>query len=130
METFYFILAHLWAINSVENKIDKKGKPFKSFRFSKEDQKHHFWVKTLVLYEDTQKGIVKILLNAGAIRYEDDREFPISKSYTFKNSSYGLHAVYSRNKWLGSVSSADIEKLISLTEAPIRAFAEDLEGMF
>ena len=116
METFEFILAHLWAIISMEEKIDKKGKPFKSLRFSKERQKYHYWIKTLVVYEDIQKGVVKILINAGAVRYSDDKTFPVVKSYTLKKrvneDGWISYTAYSGGKWLGSVPGRFVQDIL------------------
>lgn len=115
METFHSILAHLWAILSIEEKIDKKGKPFKSIRFSKERQNYYHWIKTLVIYEDTRKGIVTILINAGGIRYATNKPFPYSKSYTLKKVKNGQdYAAYSGGKWLGLVSQCEVQKIIDV----------------
>lgn len=112
METFYFIMAHLWAISFKEERIDKKGKPFTSFRFSKDQRSFHFWIKSLVVYNDQAKDMVKILVNAGAIRY-DGRKFPISRSYTLKKLKGDEYSAFSGGRWLGLVSNYAIQDLLN-----------------
>jgi hypothetical protein len=112
METFYFIMAHLWAISFKEERIDVKGKPFTSFRFSKDQRSFHFWIKSLVVYNDQAKGVIKLLVNAGAIRYEDGRKFPVVKSYTLKLKG-DEYAAFSGGKWLGLVPNYAIQDLLN-----------------
>jgi len=120
MDLFYAIMGRLLAIATVESKVDKNGKPFLSAKFHRPMQGYHFTLKSLVVYNDPVKGVVKLFINAGAIRY-DGKPFPISRSILLKRMvNYPDYAVYSRNKWLGSVREEDVNRLINLGERDIR----------
>lgn len=131
MELFYAIMARLLVVSAVENKVDKNGKPFLSAKFCRESQAYHFTLKSLVVYNDPAKGVVKLFINAGAVRYGNNKQFPISRSILLKKMvNYSGYAVYSRNEWLGSVNEADVNKLITLGENVTPESTQNWEDMF
>lgn len=109
---FYFMVRQLRNIVSAEDKIDKKGKPFTSFRFDWSDW-HPFRLKSLVMYRDLEKGTIQLLANAGGTRRSTGKQFPIVKSYMLKPMKDPAYfAAYSGGKWAGKVSANEVQKFL------------------
>lgn len=121
---FNFIIRMLFAVVSVEQKIDKRGKEFLSLKFDSAGQGSGQWIKSVVMYAPNKKGNISILVNHGGTRSDTGLEFPMSTILILKRVNDELFLVLKKGKPIGFATHENVSRIAAATTQVITRYCE------